>query len=369
MKIAVVLNTSWNIFNFRKSLVQSFLEKGHEIHTIAPVDAYTEKLTAMGCIHTPVKMDSRGANPLKDMLLILELFNIYRRIKPDVILHFTIKPNIYGTIAASMLRIPVINNVCGLGTIFLKPNLVSKVAIYMYRFAFRFPKKIFFQNDDDRQLFVSMNLVSEQLCDTLPGSGIDLDEFRPFEKNTGKEKFTFLLISRLIYDKGIREYVEAVSKLRKRGITAGFQVLGAIDENHKRGIPGKTIERWFKDGNIQYLGTSQNVKPIIREADCVVLPSYREGTPRTLLEAASMGLPLIATDVPGCRNVIEEGYNGYLCKPRDARDLAEKMEKMCRLNREELKRLGDNSRKKVRKQFDVRHVIEKYNASIEALSV
>ncbi len=369
MKIAIVLNTSWNIFNFRKSLVQSFLEKGHEIHSIAPVDAYTEKLTEMGCIHTPVKMDSRGANPIKDILLILELYNIYRRIKPDVILHFTIKPNIYGTIAASLLRIPVINNVCGLGTIFLKPTLVSKVAIYMYKFAFMFPKKIFFQNEDDRQLFLKLHLVRGNICDTLPGSGIDLEEFQPFEKEKKEQKFTFLLISRLIYDKGIREFVEAVSRLRKRGLSARFQVLGAIDEKHKRGIPAKTINDWFKRENIQYLGTSKNVKSIVRRADCVVLPSYREGTPRTLLEAASMGLPLITTDVPGCRNVVEEGYNGYLCKPRNPDDLADKMEKMYFLSEEELKSLGDNSRKKAENQFDVKHVIEKYNASIEALTV
>lgn len=368
MKIAIVLNTSWNIFNFRRSLAQSFLDNGHEVYTIAPVDAFTSRLTEMGCKHIPVKMDSRGANPVKDLLLILELFKIYTKIRPDVILHFTIKPNIYGTIAASILRIPVINNVCGLGTIFLKKNLVSKVAIYMYKFAFRFPKKIFFQNDDDRQLFIANHLVKNDICDTLPGSGIDLNEFQP-DEDTGKNNFTFLLISRLIYDKGIREFVDAVSKLRKRGVVARFQVLGALDEKHKRGIPKSIIDNWFQKEQIQYLGMREDVKPVIRQADCVVLPSYREGTPRTLLEAASMGLPLIATNVPGCKNVVEDGFNGYLCNLKDGDDLADKMEKMYNLSNGELMAMGQNSRKKVEFQFDVKHVIQKYHASIEALSV
>jgi len=368
MKIAIVLNTSWNIYNFRKSLVQSFLDKGHEVYTIAPVDAYTANLTAMGCKHIPVKMDSRGANPIKDLLLIRELFNIYKKIKPNVILHFTIKPNIYGTLAARLLGIPVINNVCGLGTIFLKTNFISKIAIYMYKIAFISPKKIFFQNDDDRNLFIKNHLAQDSICDILPGSGIDLDEYLPSEKEV-KNNFTFLLISRLIYDKGIREFVQAVSILRQKGINAEFKVLGAIDEKHKRGIPKKTIEKWFEKEGIQYLGTSENVKPIIEQADCVVLPSYREGTPRTLLEAASMGLPLIATNVPGCSNVVEDGYNGYLCEHRNPDDLANKMEKMHHLTPEEREWLGRNSRNKVEKHFDVKHVIDKYHASIEALAV
>src|SRR5687768_6928699 len=188
MRIALVLNTSWNIHNFRMGLVRSLLAQGHEVHTIAPKDDFTGLLQKEGCLHHNVRMDSRGANPIKDSALIVELFFIYRKIRPDIILHYTIKPNIYGTIAAALLRIPVINNVCGLGTVFLKDNLVSAIAILLYKISFRFATKVFFQNPDDQQLFIDKKLVSPNAVDTLPGSGIDLSRFQPisFRRN---EKF------------------------------------------------------------------------------------------------------------------------------------------------------------------------------------
>src|SRR5688572_6191550 len=205
MRIAIVLNTSWNIYNFRMNFIRELLAQGHEVHTIAPVDDYTAKLTEAGCTHHRLKMDSRGANPIKDSLLILELLLIYRRIRPDVILHYTIKPNVYGTLAASILKIPVINNVCGLGTVFLKKNLVSAIAILLYKISFRFASKVFFQNPDDLKLFINKKLVDSKAVDLLPGSGIDLRRFQPFEFSRN-QKFTFLLISRLITDKGVLEY-------------------------------------------------------------------------------------------------------------------------------------------------------------------
>ncbi|MCX8490873.1 MAG: glycosyltransferase family 1 protein, partial [Cyclobacteriaceae bacterium] len=200
MKVAIVLNTSWNIYNFRLNFMKILIAQGHEVHTVAPHDDFTELLREVGCIHYDLRMDSRGANPIKDSALILELFLIYRRIKPDVVLHYTIKPNIYGTLAAAMLRIPVINNVCGLGTVFLKDNWVSKIAISLYKLAFRYPKKVFFQNPDDLALFVDKKIISEKITDLLPGSGIDLTHFTAADFKRNKE-FTFLLISRLITDK------------------------------------------------------------------------------------------------------------------------------------------------------------------------
>ena len=173
-------------------------------------------LSEAGCIHHGVKMDSRGANPIKDSALIFELFTIYRRVKPDIILHYTIKPNVYGTIAASLLRIPVVNNVCGLGTVFLKNDFVSFVAITLYKISFRFANKVFFQNPEDLKLFLDTETGPAQAADILPGSGIDLKRFQPmaFKRN---DKFTFLLISRLITDKGVMEYIEAVRKLKPVG--------------------------------------------------------------------------------------------------------------------------------------------------------
>jgi glycosyltransferase involved in cell wall biosynthesis len=363
MKIAIVLNTSWNIYNFRMNFVKALLEQGFEVHTIAPEDDYTKYLIEAGCIHHNVKMDSRGANPIKDSLLILELLLIYRKIRPDVILHYTIKPNVYGTLAASMLKIPVINNVCGLGTVFLKNNLVSAIAILLYKISFRFASKVFFQNPDDLKLFINKNLVSSKVVDLLPGSGIDLNRFQPiqFKRNT---KFTFLLVSRLITDKGIVEYIEAIKKLNASGVDARFQILGAMDPQHKRGIKTEVIRAWIDGKIIEYLGTTDDVRQFIQAADCIVLPSYREGTPRTLLEAASSSKPIIATDVPGCNHVVVNDYNGLLCRLKDSDDLATKMKQMTEFNDQKLKEFGKNSRIKMEAEYDESIVIKKYLAAL-----
>ncbi len=368
MKIAIVLNTSWNIYNFRKGLVTSLMDKGNQVITIAPKDQYTYKLMDLGCRHVPVKMDSRGANPIKDFLLIMELYRIYKKVRPDVILHYTIKPNIYGTIAASMLGIPVINNVCGLGTMFLKDNLVSRVAISLYRIAFRFPKKIFFQNEDDKNLFLKKGIVREKICDLLPGSGINVEDFSPTLHSAKNKQFTFLLISRLIYDKGILEYIEAIAALKKEGIDANFQLLGQIDVNHKRGIPSEIIQQWVETNQVEYLGSTNDVRAFIQNADCIVLPSYREGTPKTLLEAASMQKPIVTTNVPGCNSVVKHGKNGYLCQLKDARDLADKMKLMFSLEPQSRNKMGKFGREYIKQHFDEGIVIEKYHSTITSIN-
>lgn len=365
MKVVIVLNTSWNIYNFRMNFIKALLAEGHEVHTVAPTDEFTKYLVEAGCIHHKLRMDSRGANPIKDSALILELFLIYRRIKPDIILHYTIKPNVYGTLAAALLGIPTVNNVCGLGTVFLKKDLVSAIAILLYKISFRFASKVFFQNPDDLNLFLQKRLVPTESVDLLPGSGIDLQKFKPtsFRRNP---KFTFLLISRLITDKGVLEYIEAVKKLKKSGLDARFQILGSIDPQHKRGIKTEVINEWIKSGMVEYMGTTTDVRQFIHQADCIVLPSYREGTPRTLLEAASSSKPIIATDVPGCNHVVINNYNGLLCKLKDPDDLAEKMQRMASLDDEQLRLFGKNGRVKVETEYDESFVISKYLRTLTA---
>lgn len=366
MRVAIVLNTSWNIYNFRLNLIRSLQAEGHEVHTIAPTDNYTEELKKAGCIHHSVKMDSRGANPLKDFALIVELYSIYKKVRPDVILHYTIKPNVYGSLAASLLRIPVVNNVCGLGTVFLKKDFISATAMFLYKISFRIPKKVFFQNPDDLKLFLEKKLVPVHTVDLLPGSGIDLQRFKPvtFARN---KQFTFLLISRLITDKGILEYIDAVRKLRSEGSTARFQILGPMDPEHKRGIRKETIKEWIDSGTIEYLGTAEDVRHFIQQADCIVLPSYREGTPRTLLEAASSSKPIIATNVPGCNHVVENQVNGLLCNLKDAKDLADKMNTMAQLDDATLLEMGNQGRKKMETNFDESIVINKYLSALTSL--
>ncbi|MEQ8244514.1 glycosyltransferase family 4 protein [Fulvivirga sp.] len=366
MKIAIVLNTSWNVYNFRMGLIKALQEENHQVVVIAPRDEYSDKIIAQGCEFHELTMDSRGANALKDLGLVFELIKIYKRVKPDVALHYTIKPNIYGSIACRWLNIPAVNNVCGLGTVFLKKNFVSKVASWMYRVSFKYPKKVFFQNKNDKRLFIKNGLVDEKIADILPGSGIDLSRFvqSDFKRN---DKFTFLLISRLIHDKGILEYIEAIRLLKAKGMDAKFQILGAKDTEHKRGIKEEIIDEWISSNTIEYLGKVEDVREFINNADCVVLPSYREGTPKSLLEAASSGKPIVTTDVPGCRDVVDHQINGLLCKMKDPEDLAKKLEIMASFNDDELKSLGLNGRKKVENQFDEKIVIKKYLNTIQEL--
>ncbi len=365
MKIAIVINTSWNIYNFRRGLVEAIIKAGHEVVAIAPKDEYSVYLQEMGCEFYPVTLSNKGTNPMQDLYYMFQLFNIYRKIKPQVILQYTIKPNIYGTFASLPFKCLIINNVSGLGTVFLHNSISSRIAKFLYKLSFRFPKKVFFQNRDDRQLFIDNSLIEQKTTGLLPGSGIPLDKFspKPFERN---EIFTFLMIGRLLYDKGILEYANASKILQEKGIKMKCLVLGKIEPQKNLGVPAEMVKEWENQGIMYYLGTTDNVASIISQADCVVLPSYREGTPRALLEASAMAKPLVATDVVGCKETIDNGKNGYLCEVKNAKDLAEKMLQVYNLNDEDLKKMGEESRKKVENEFDEKIVIKKYLDTINA---
>lgn len=368
MRIAIVINTSWNIYNFRLNLVQALRQQGHEVIAIAPPDAYSQKLIAAGCRYEPIRMENKGTNPLQDVRLIKRFYQVYKRVQPDVILQYTIKPNIYGTLAAKLAGIPVINNVSGLGTVFLIQNLVSKVALGLYRLAFRFPAKVFFQNPDDRALFVQHKLVNAAITEVLPGSGIDIIRFTPAPVFTRNITFTFLMIGRVLYEKGVVEFVEASQLLKQKYPKIRCQLLGGIDESGNIGIKKATFMAWVNEGKIDYLGTTDDVAGYIHRADAVVLPSYREGTPKTLLEAAALGKPIVTTNVPGCKETVTDGENGYLCQVRNATDLAAKMEKLYLLPDEELKQMGRASRQLAVNKFDEQIVITKYLTAIDAIA-
>ncbi|HEX8348331.1 MAG TPA: glycosyltransferase family 4 protein [Hymenobacter sp.] len=361
MRVAIVINTSWNIWNFRRSLVKALQAAGHEVLAIAPPDDYSARLeTELGCRYVPILMENKGTNPVKDAQLTRRFYQVYRRERPDVVLQYTIKPNIYGTLAARMAGIPCINNVSGLGTVFLIQNFVSRVALRLYRFAFRFPHRVFFQNDDDRQLFLQHKLVRPEITDLLPGSGIDVQRFQPAAQFQRQQPFTFLMIARVLYEKGVEEYFEAARLVRAAVPGTRVQLLGGVDESGNIGVKRVVFEQWLQAGHVEYLGTSDNVAEHIGRADCVVLPSYREGTPKTLLEAAAMGKPIVTTDVPGCRETVIDQHNGLLCQVRDAADLADKMLRVLRLSEQDLRTMGQASRLLAEQKFDERIVLDKY---------
>lgn len=367
-KILISINTSWNIYNFRAGLIRAFLTQGYEVIAASPTDAYSPHLKELGCRHLPLQMDNEGTSPLKDFGFFLRYLRLLRRERPDVFLGFTIKPNIYGSLAARLLQIPVVNNVSGLGTAFIRDSWLTHIVKALYRLALRSSATVFFQNEDDRSLFVDFKLVEPEQTALLPGSGIDLERFCPKQAASPQPAAPcFLLIARLLRDKGVGEFIDAARIVKTRFPEARFQLLGFLDAQNRTAIPKATVDEWVGEGIVEYLGVADDVRPYIAASNCVVLPSYREGTPRTLLEAAAMAKPLIATDVPGCREVVEHGKNGFLCEVRDPANLAQKLFDFIDLSHAERIAMGKASRVKVEREFDENIVIQRYLERIEEI--
>jgi glycosyltransferase involved in cell wall biosynthesis len=361
-KIVIVSNTSWSLFNFRFELAKAIKKSGYEVVLIAPYDEYSERLSEEFEYHD-IYMNNKGTNPKEDLKTTIEFYKLYKDIKPDIVLHYTIKPNIYGTIACSILGIKTINNIAGLGTLFIKQNFVTKIAKWLYKYSQNKADKIFFQNSDDFEMFTGEGLVEKAKCDILPGSGVDTNKFLPVV-NTN-DRFVFLLVARMLWDKGIGEYIEASKILKEKYKNVEFQMLGFLDVENNSAVSKEQMQEWVDAGYVNYLGVSDNVKEEIAKADCIVLPSfYREGTPRILLESASMAKPIVTTDNVGCRDVVDDGVNGYLCEVRNAGDLADKMEMMINLSEDDRLTMGIKGREKMINEFDESIVINKYLEAI-----
>lgn len=367
MHIVLTVNASWNVFNFRRSLIEGLLAEGHTITILAPCDHQSSRLVDMGCRFVPLKIDVHGLSPLRDFALFLRFIRHFRHERPDVVLSYTIKNNIFGGLAAGVLKIPFFPNITGLGTAFLSGSVLQRVAEQLYRLAFHSTPVVFFQNYDDRNFFLKKGLVREEQARVLPGSGIDLAHFSPQPMHACAGRFTFLLIGRLLRDKGILENVEAARMIRDKHPEVRFQLLGALDAANRSAINARLVKEWVEEGIVEHLGVTADVRPFIAAADCVVLPSYREGTPRTLLEAAAMARPVIATDVPGCRDVVDDGVSGLLCKARDAKSLRDAILKFIALPQEAREQMGRNGRKKMEREYDHALVIRSYHEALADL--
>ena len=368
VKVLIVLNSAWNLLNFRSGLIKELIEKGHEVVLAAPQDEHVPALKALGASFVNLPMRAHGINPFADLKLLWNMVFLLKAIKPTVLLAYTVKPNIYGGLAGRIVSIPVINNIAGLGSVFIKGGWVASVLTKLYRLALARSFCVFFQNPDDRLQFIEKGLVRVEKTNLVPGSGINLNQFQvaplpclresrlPFEER----EFVFLLVSRLLRDKGVIEYVEAARHLKPLYPRAKFALLGSRDLENPNAVSDKLFNNWQSEGTVSYWGTSSDVRIELALVDCVVLPSYREGTPRSLLEAAAMGRPLIATDVPGCREVVHAGLNGLLCDPRDYKSLATQMENVLKMTPDKLYKFTQASRELVQEQFDENLVIEAY---------
>lgn len=362
--IVLAANTSWNLVNFRSNIIVALLQKGFRIVAFAPRDDYSMELEALGVRFVAVEFRSSAISPARDAILWLRYFTLLRQLGPAVFLGFTIKPNIYGSLAARSLGIPVINNVSGLGTAFMRKGLIKSIATQLYRQAFRRSATIFFQNVKDRDDFLKARIVDAKRTRLLPGSGVDLERFRPAPLPSG-QPFTFLLIARLLWDKGVQEYVDAARIVKHRHPEARFQILGFTDVDNRTSVPRSVLEGWINENLVEHLGVTKDVRSFIALADCIVLPSYREGLARSLLEASAMGRPIVATDVPGVRDVVDHGLTGLLCEPRSGPALASAMLAMMDTPVSGRRAMGLAGRHKVEREFAIAEVTRRYLDAID----
>lgn len=365
--IIVTSNSLWNITNFRKNLILSLALHGYRPILAVPLGANEVAPLDLGVDITGIELDRAGLNPMRDFKLFSNFLRILARTKPVAVLGFTIKPNIYGALAARMAGVPFIPNVSGLGTAFLAGGLLSRFVSLLYKIAFRRCPVVFFQNPEDRNIFVTGGLVKRSQARLLPGSGIDLAYFYPPAATEHVADLSFLYVGRLVGDKGVREYVEAARLLRLELPGARFKLLGSLDAGNRTSIGPDELARWKAEGIVELLGQAEDVRPFIAAASAIVLPSYREGLPRSLLEGAAMARPLIATDEPGNREIVEDGVTGLMCQSRNAQSLADAMRRFAMLSSQQRAALGRAARAKAEARFSETIVIEAYLDALQQL--
>lgn len=367
--VIVAANLAWNLVNFRAGLIRALVGAGYRVLAVAPPDRAMEaRLAALGAGFEPLALDAKGLAPHRDLATFLALRRLIARHRPAAYLSWTIKPNVYGALAAGLAGVPALPNISGLGTAFIRRNLLTRLVMLLYRTGLRRAPVVFFQNEDDRALFVAERLVREDQARLLPGSGIDPDEWAPIRPGRPVPR-RFLMIARVVADKGVREYVAAARTLRQRWPDARFALLGPVDVANRTAIPASEVAGWQAEGVIEHLPPTDDVRPAVAEADFVVLPSYREGLSRVLLEAAALGRPIVTTDVPGCRDIVGEGENGFLCRPGDAASLEMALERAARTGDAEWREMAARGRRKVIERFSQERVTRLYLEALESAGV
>ena len=366
-RIAVIENGLLSTYTMREGLMMYLLKEGCEVYILTHTNRFVTQVEKMGL--KVINVGSGNLNPLKVSRYIYNLRRALKKINPDVCLTFSIRPAIWGNLVTRQLKIPTITNITGVGPLFISKNVVYRAARTLYRNALSQTKKVFFQNNDDMNLFIERKFVKSTIAERIPGSGIDYKKFSPINlKSNDSNSFIFLFIGRLIKDKGIFEYVNAARIIKKNYPNAVFNVMGPFwTQNLKNNtITHTELQNWIDEGVIDYLGEKKDVRKFIAEADCIVLPSYREGTSNTLLEAASMEKPTITTNTTGCKEIVSDNETGFLCRVKDELDLADKMKKMILLSSEERREMGKKARQKIIAEYDKQIVIQAYLKAIIA---
>jgi glycosyltransferase involved in cell wall biosynthesis len=362
-KIILASRCAWTLYNFRAGLLRALQKEGHiVIGGGAGGDGFEDYITDLGVPFVSLPVDRQGINLPADLKLLWTLYRWYQRERPAVVHHFTIKPVIYGSIAARLAGVPrIINTVTGLGYVFIEDDVtwLRYIVKKLYSIALNCADFTFFQNRDDLAYFRSHGLIQPGKAGLLPGSGVDCSFFSPVVVGRSPDApITFLMVARLLREKGVEEFVEAARVVKDSFPMARFQLLGPRDERNPTVVSVSDLARWQEDKIITWLGETTDVRPIMAQADVVVLPSYREGTPRALLEAAAMAKPIITSDTAGCREVVEDGVNGFLVRVKDVQALTKAMIHLIQ-DSALRERMGKAGRAKVEQEFEEWSVIKK----------
>lgn len=353
-KILIVSNVTAGLVSFRSELIETLCQK-YEVIILATDNGRREKLETLGAKVISVKMERHGTNPLKEMKLVSYYKKQMKEIRPRIVLTYTIKPNIYAGMAAASLGIPYVANITGLGPAVENGGLIQKITIPLYRYGLRKAQKVFFQNTSNRDFMIRHKIVKEGQNDLIPGSGVNLEkyEIQPYPQG---DTIDFVFISRVVREKGIDQYLDAAKEIRVSHPEARFHICGNCEDAY-----ADILKKLNDDGAIIYHGRIDDIAGMHRQCSCTVHPSfYPEGMSNVLLESCACGRPIITTDRPGCREVVDDGVNGYVVKQRDSQDLIEKIEKFLALNWEEKKAMGLAGRVKVEREFDRQIVIDHY---------
>lgn len=360
-EILYIANTSWYLYNFRRSLMEKMIELGYRVSAAAPWDDYSRRLEEVGIHYINLSMSRSSKNPFVDLILLLRLLNLYTRNKFDLIHHFTPKIVIYGSFAARVAGLKsVVNAVTGLGHTFAKKGLLRYLVSKMYKVAFSGSSHIIFQNPDNQKMFLQSKIVRRKATHLVKGSGVNTNHFSPgMNKTQLNNNVRFSLISRLIWDKGVREFVEAAKIVKEKCPSAHFDLIGNPDEGNPNAVSQRYLAKLKDVKAIRWTGHIDDVKTAIQNSDVIVLPStYGEGVPRALIEGASMAKALVTTNVPGCREIVDHNINGLIIPPNDVNALIDAMLKLA--NNPELRyQMGQKGRKKVLEEFDEKIVIQK----------
>lgn len=370
IKILIVNNENISVRNHRMGLIKTLINGGYVVNVASSViDDDTKSISEVCDFHQLKELKIHSKNPIHDIKFFFELKKLYGKVKPDIILHFTAKPNIFGSLAANKLGIRSIATINGLGRVFESENLLTLIVEKLYKVALSKTQRVFFQNNDDKNLFVQKNLISNEKCEVLYGSGIDTDKIKSTNsKAWNAKKKTFIMGTRLIWSKGVEEYVRAAEIVKKSFPEVEFKVFGYLGKHDKEAVSLEYLNDNQSKGFISYFGPSNKMLVEIDESDIVVLPSYyREGIPKVLIEALALGKPIITTNSVGCKETVDSEKNGYLVKAKDSVDLASAMTQMLNKNELQFKEMGILSREKAVNFFDLKEIVKKYQIEIDKI--